>query len=127
MTRFLAVLAVTLLTSCSGVVYYLSPLQPRIVTNIPFHAAVVTVVNALPDLRLDIIHDGQTLFCDLGPGQHYSFGMNNWSTSSLQTTVTVLAKDNDGRLVGTAVRSFWVSGYYRQSESWTVNRYELRQ
>ena len=118
-------LILPLLSACS--LCYGIPLpQAYIVSNIPWHQTVITVVNSTPDLVLDVIHDGVLRGENLKSGQYMTIFTRNFSGSPAATTVTVLGKDMENKFVGTANRTFYVTGYSRQSESWSVTISQLQ-
>ncbi|MBI4119566.1 MAG: hypothetical protein HY456_01815 [Parcubacteria group bacterium] len=123
-SRFFAfLLPLALALSACGAYTPLHLPQANITTNIPFYSTTVTIVNST-SLSMDIVRDGRLVRKDLGSGQYFTTDIYNLSNSSMQSTFVVIAHQK-GTLVGTASRSFYVSGYSRQSEVWRVNRGEL--
>jgi len=121
-------LIIGLISGCAISNYQIPLPQIKVFSTIPWNSAVITVVNGVvdsSDLVLDVIHDGVLIWSGVRPGQYRTIRMSNYSGTAAQTTVTVVAKYSDGRLAGTASRSFYVSGYYRQSEVWTVGKWDI--
>ena len=109
------------LPGCFGGYYYGGV---KVYSNVPYHSSTITVMNGTMFV-LDVIHDGRLVWTGVSPGEHRAVGVWNLSSSGLQTTIVIRAYDND-RLVGTAYRAFYVSGYYRQSEVWNVLRWDIQ-
>lgn len=98
--------------------------QANITTNIPFYSTTVTVLNGT-NLTLDIVRDGLMVRKNLRPGQYFTTEVYNLSASSMQTTFIAIGREG-GKFVGTASRSFYINGYGRQSEAWTVRRHDIQ-
>ncbi len=116
-----AALLITIVTT--GCVTAYGPIGPTasIYTNVPFHASTVTIVNGTPH-QLDVVCDGRPVARGLRPGQHFSLRIFG---GEMTTSCAVIAAQR-GRLVGTAERTFYVSGQYRRSETWTVRHWDIR-
>lgn len=121
--KVIAVLAVVaLLAGC--VSYPVGMPQTEVRTNIPWHTTTVTIVNGT-GFVMDVIHDGRLVRQELKAGQHFVAELYNLSGSSAQSSFVVIARDGE-KLAGTASRTFYVRGYSRQSEVWTILRWDIR-
>jgi len=120
MRIFVAFLALLMLSGCAA--------------WIRANSDVVTLVNDT-EYNLEVVRDGRTVVVRLTPGEHialyiyrssYSIGTNSSGYSSSRSmSIVVKAFDNEGKHVGSASRSFWVSSYDRRSESWIIRKYDL--
>ncbi|MDP3901711.1 MAG: hypothetical protein Q8Q37_01900 [bacterium] len=108
------------LVGCSGVPSF----RPQVFTNIPYQSTTVAVINGT-DGMVDVVQDGDVVRQNLGPGGIYKVVLRNFSGSSAYTSVAVIGHEGNA-MTGTAYRQFYVSGYDRRSEVWTVQRWDLR-
>jgi len=121
--------------------FVLFPLLPgcslmSISTNIPFfYDYSVEVINQ-SSAHLEMALSGQTLSFKteagkvrrLPPTGTASIHLNNYSGYYSQATVSVKGwtAPEGGELKGSAVQSYWISGYYQQASTWIVTDETLK-
>ncbi len=112
----------------SGCLYthYLPEPKVTFLSDIPYYTCRITVMNGT-NYYADIINDGRLIWENVIPGDFRAVEKWNVSNSSAETSIVVRFKDSNNRFVGTAYRTFYVSGYHRQSPVWNISRYDIRQ
>jgi hypothetical protein len=122
-----AMLAAFALVFATGCAYTIGPgAGVQVVSNIPYHTTTGKVVNGT-NFTVTLIDDSGRNSQRIAPGGWVMHNFWNMSGSSANASLVALATDEAGRLVGSATRSFYISGYSRQSETWLLRKWDFQQ
>lgn len=122
----LGTFAAALLLLASGCSYTIAPgAGVRVVSNIPYHAMTVKVVNAT-HYTVTLLDDSGRNSQIVAPGQTAVHRFWNMDERSARFSLVATATDGEGKIVGAAEKRLTVSGRSKQSETWILRKNTFR-
>jgi hypothetical protein len=126
---FTVITAITML-ECSG--KYIQMPEVKIKSNIPHHGTHITIINST-NYQLSVIVDGSPIVNKksgervfIRPGENLRVDKRNLSGQGSQMSIAIVAFDREMNYHGATQRNWYVSGYSGQSQTWIVEKYELK-